>query len=597
MNKAVVAVALAAICLAAGLFRFYREEARLVPAAQLVSPEALLLVEFPDLSATAVRWRETALCDILGEPEVQAFLAKPRLQLEQNKAWAETMQGFARIQPRQAFLAVERVTNPLPSMLGGFAFGGNRGDAEALLAKARAQMQSASPGGKRGEVKYREFQIETFSDKGITLAGCFARNWYFVANDLDLLKSTLDRLTGKTLTHLAATTAYRESLAPLPPNPDFRLFTQPGALSEKLLTHLNAAGQPFDFQDSAALRKMQAVALATRLEGQRIRDALYLYEPQAALRPVLSGKTLELTTPDTLFYGAMSPQFASEMPQRRPSKAIPGVEPLRALFAALAPPAATLSQFNAAFGPEHALLMDWPTGVEQPNLFLALEVRRPEEARKFMESVFRAWNRADNAGVCFWTLTLDSPAAPQFHPTVALTAHHAMAALNLETLKPFAANATSSGSGALPRSPAFLGAMSTVTPPQTALAYLDAQPVFERLYALLRPAVLLWGLSDPEVSKNVDFGKLPSSRVFSRHLSPLCLSASQTGRGLLVETTGPVTFIQMAAGIAAMTGAVLQPPLAPVPLAPGRGFPEEMAPFPPAKPLSTAPNEPSEAPE
>ncbi len=514
-----------------------------------------------------MRWKETALCAIYHEPQVQAFLAQPLAALQKNDAWAGTLRSLAQIQPKQAFLAVASVTNNLPRAVAGLAFSGRRAEVERLLSQAREQARIASPNGKWEHLPYLAFSIETFSDNGITLAGCFARNWYFVANDVDLLKATLDRFSGKTVTALESAPAYRQSLEVLPPYADFRLFTQPGVISDRLLTRLNASLDP---QESAALRKIRAVALSTRMEGQRMRGSLFLYQPETATRPVLNGQTLGLTTANTLFYAAMAPLISDEIPQRGAPQVFPGLIPMKILLATLNSPPATLGQFKTAFGPEHAFLLDWPASETQPNVFLVSEIRDPAEARRFMESVFHAWNRADTEGVSFWTLTMDDPAMAQFHPTVALTAHHLLVGLSPESLKPFASNLVHplQGTGAtLEQSPAFQGAMATVSKPQVGIAYLDAQPFFERVYGLLRPCAMLWGNGIEGLHGVVDFSKLPVSSVIAHHLTPICLSVVQTRSGILLESTGPVSFLELGEGMGvgalclALPGLEKKPPL------------------------------------
>ena len=584
MKRTLVAVALAAACLAAGGVLWWRAQERAVCAAQLVPAETLLLAEFPDLPATAMRWNETDLCAMLREPQVQAFLARPLAALQKEDLWAGTLRSVAQVKPRQAFLAVASVTNNLPRAVGGFAFAGRRAEVERLVAQARAQARSASPNGRLERLRYRAFTIETFSDNGITLAGCFAKNWYFLANDVDLLKTTLDRFSGNTVTALERAAAYRQSQALLPPHADFQVFTQPGVISERLLTRLQASGQGFDSQENTALRKIRAVALSTRLEGRRMRGSLFLYQPEAALRPVLNGKTLSLTTRNTLFYASMASLIPDEIPQHGTPRAFPGLIPMRTLLAALNPPPATLSQFKTAFGPEHAVLLDWPADAAQPNVFLAGEIRDPAGARRFMESVFHAWSRADAEGISFWTLTMDAPGMAQFHPTVALTAHYFLAGLSPESLKPFALSAahpTRTGA-TLEQSPAFQAGMATLPKPEIAVAYLDAKPLFERVYGWLRPLAMSLGNDTENSGATVDFSKLPPASAIANHLSPLCLSAVQAPAGILLESTGPVSFLELGEGMGGAALLLAMPELQEKPSALRKESPPSL----PAAPLS-----------
>ena len=564
----------AALCLLTGLALWHWVGARNLPAARLVPAETLLLADFPDLPTTALRWKKTALSAILAEPEVQEFLAQPRARLQAHQAWGGAMESLVRIRPRRGFFAVANIVNNMPRAVAGFTFGGQRGEVEKLIAKARVQAQTASPQGKLEHLQYGRFQIETFSDKGVVVAGCFARDWYFLANDVDLLKATLDRLSGKTLTALASVTAYRESQSLLPSHPDFRLFTQPGVISDKLLAQGNAPGQP---PGTSRLRKLRALALASRFEGRRLRDTLFFYEPEALARPLLNGQTLGLTNTNTLFYAAMAPMLEDEARRQSESQNFPGGAPLRALFAALNSSPATWAQFKVAFGPEHAVLLDWAQDAPRPSLFFALEVRDPAEARRFVESVFRAWNRADAEGVSFWTLTMDDPTMAQFHPTVALTSHHLLAGLSPESLKLLASHATETpgGGATLAQSPAFEGAMATLPKPQTGIAYLDAKPLFEHIYGPLRPALMLWGGAFASFGGTVDFSKLPTVGCIARHLEPIGLSASQTGSGILMESTGPVSFLELGTALGATGFFVVLPALQPkTPGLPGKSAPQ-----------------------
>ncbi len=524
-----------------------------VAAARLVPAETLLLAEWPDLPGSALRWRHTALAGIVREPEVQAFLGKPLARLGQNAGWARAIGSLARLQPRSAFLAVATITENMPHAVFGINYAGKRQEAEALIAEGRAQVQAASPDGKLLREPYGKLQIESYSDNGITIAVCVTHHSIFVANDRELLKSVLDHASGQMLVALNSSRAYRKSVKQLPRHPDFRLFVQPNPYSDKLLAGLV---QPV----ASGPGKIEAMALGLRFEGANLRERLFILQNTATPHPRLSYKTLGLTTPRTLFYGAMAP-LLSEGSVQDPGVP-PSGHPMRVLFSALsATPPATFSEFKSAFGPEHALLLDWPQTQSQPNLFLALEVRNPAQARKFVETAFRAWTRADAAGVSFWINNGNLP----IHPAVALTERHFLAGLSPESLAPFASSAAHlpTQEGTLAQSPAYLKAMSAVGKPSIGMAYLDARPFFERFYGWLRPVIIFWGsLKMGEIS---DFSNLPLPETIGRHLTPISLSATQSGPGILLESTGPITFLEVSAGLGVVGGAMILPRLQVVP--------------------------------
>lgn len=562
MKKTVPALVLTALCTIAGGVLWHERNSAEITAAQLAPAEALLHAELPDIPATLLRWKETSVHQILQEPEVRAFLA--RAAAEFHGDWAGTLRQWERIRPRKAFLSVAALTNNMPHAVAGFAFDGDPKELQPWIAKALIRAQNTSPQGQVKSLRYRHFHIDAFSDRGITLAGCFAGNWYFVANDLELLQSTLDRYSGKRYTALAITNAYRQSQAALPPQADFRLFAQPAAISNKLLAHASADAPPIASAPAApSIWRTAAAALATRLEGPHLHDTLVLCQPPSAHqpRPSLNGKTLGLTTPSTLFYGSLAPRPGALPQGEADPKALPGGTLIPTLLAALTPVAdESLTRYQTIFGPEHALLLDWPEGTSLPHLFLASEIRDPARARHFTETLLRTWTRADSDGVSIWTQT-SNPSA-NFHPAVALTQRHLLAGLSSESLKPFATHASQPpqpNEPTLARSPAYQTAMAGIAPPEIAIAYLDTPAFFDRLYTALRPAALLWGPMLAPLNRYADFTQLPSSAAISRHLTPICLTARSTVNGLVVETAGPVSFVEVGAALGAAAFYTLLP--------------------------------------
>ena len=150
------------------------------------------------------------------------------------------------------------------------------------------------------------------------------------------------------------------------------------------------------------------------------------------------------------------------------------------------------------------------------------------------------------------------------HPAVALAGGHLVAGLSSESLKPFALRAftsPASGKATLEHSPDFRASLGPLARPETGLAYLDAAAFFERLYGSLRPALLLWGTTVPWLGQYADFSQLPSAQTVSRHLSPIGLTVRQTGEGVIVDTAGPVSFVEVGAGLGAAAFYALLPAL------------------------------------
>ncbi len=552
LGTAVLAVLLAAE--AAALLWNQKKAARW-NVAELVPPETVLLAECPDLPATALRWKETALHEILAEPELRAFLRAP----SGNGSAAELARAdWKAIRPRQAFLAVTSFAENRPLAVAGLAFDGERGDLEPVIARAMIGAQNASPRGQMKRQNYRGCSIIVFTDHGITVAGCFARRWYFAANDVELLKATLDRFLDRGHASLALSPKYQagklwgaETTAA-----DFRLFAQPSKASSRLLTALEK-----DSVITLPRFQFETASLAVRFEKRSIHDTLWLRRRPGSARPRLDGRTLALTTPATVLYGAMAPQFETWF-SASGSSGQPGQGRLIPMLLAGLPQGggSLLVQFQAAFGPEHALILDWPPADSQPGFFLASEIRDQAQAHRLMGTLFRAWDHAEGEGLLLWSFPMAQPS--MLHPAVALAGGHGIAGFSSESLKPFAARAfatSASGTGNLDRSPAFRASLAPLASPETGLAYLDAANLFERLYGALRPFALLWGPSVPWLDRYADFGRMPTAGAVSRHLSPIGLTVRQTQEGVVVDTAGPVSFVEIGTGLGAAAFYALLP--------------------------------------
>ena len=568
MKKALVFIAvLAGVGLAAGLFVFKDKVAvRQLSAAEFLPQETLLFAELPDFRATGIRWRETALSKIAGEPEVQAFLERPRSKIPKNSTWDDVVARLRKADARQVFAAVTAISDNMPRMIAGFSFGGDRKEVEALVAKARAQAQSNSPTGKSELIRHGDLEIETFTVKEITIAGAFASDWYFVANNVELLKSTLDRFGGKAQGALSQAEPYRNATAHMPLNPDARLFIQPATLFDKVVMLSAVSGNPIDPQQAAEMRNIQAVCGGVRLEGERIRDTFFVLQPKGARHPALSGSTLSVTTPDTILYYAFAPLIPDRIPMVDLTALASLSNELRNVAETLGGSTATLTKVKEAFGPEYAFYSDWPAQSGQPTLGLAVQVRDAKLARQFADAVFAGWKQESGADVSTWSAPAN--AGLPWVPAVALTNKYFLASLNAEALQKSIAQ-SKAGGATLEKSTTYTGALATVTKPETTLAYLDTKALFERVYDVLRPMAFLGANLIPHAAEYVDFGKLPATQTISKHLQPIILSGAQLKDGVLFESTGPVSVYEAGLGLLAVGGAVAIPMMKGKPLLPG----------------------------
>ncbi len=599
MKKArLILIALLALA-AVGWFVFQKTIGAHVPAALLVPGETVLFVDVPNLPRTALRWPQTGLAKILAEPEMQKFLEKARAEGGPVKALEEKLAQVLRLMPREVFVAVTSIEGTTPKWIAGFAFIGRKKDAVALLAEPRAEWKKGYPAGKSDLATHAGTEVETFAyGEGAVLAEAFRGEWYLVSDDVALLNATLDAaaLPQGAADALGAREVFKKAVAPLPAEGDTLVFAQLGSLTERLTSLLVASGQAPDPQQLADLKRMQAVAWGTKMEGEQIRDTIYLLAPGGAKEPALALHALGLQTADTFLSYVLKLPEKIELPDS--AGLVGGYLPMLApMEKALAAKGLTWADLGKAFGPELGVVADWSQTEAQPSVSLGLDVRDAVKARAFVE-VFTGeasgtppWGHAEKDGVTLFQGPEGEGLLP-IAPVLALGEKFLVFGLNADGV----VSAVARWQQAPPRA----WTISAVSAPTSGFGELDTKTLFERSYGTLRPLLAMSLAFNADAGKYLDAGKLPGTETISRHLTPSIYSQSTTPDGTLVQSVGTLTFNQVL--IAAIGGGIyaafpmleetlnsglkLDPTLLPTaqPPASAPTEPEPAAPAPPAQP-------------
>lgn len=567
MKKAILGIVVLLLIGGAVFFVYQKHPAPLGGgmADTLAPGDTVALLDLTDVPRTKVRWKETALFKIAHEPEVQAFLEKPKTKIPRNPEIQEKWERAQKIEPKEAFVAFTSVMDKTPKFVAGFDYKGKREDVEALLADVKTRAKSAFPSAKWDITKYETVEIETFQQGELLVAAAFKDRWYFVSDDLDLLKSTLDRLDGKNPGKdiLRDNAAYKASLAKLPPDSDAIIFVQAQSLMERLATLITASNPNVDPKQLDELKKIEAIAGGMKLDGEKIRDAIYVLKPGGGKQPSMARNSLAFTSPETLFYyaAALQLQQAPKLPDASlDTTGILGA--LDALRQAIGKRGLMFEDFKSAFGPELGAVMDWPALAMQPGLLLTLDVKDAAKAQKFVEALtdgaagFHAWEKQEIEGAQLYSLPLEAPGLAAVSPVLALTDKTLLFGLDLNSVKN-AVKRARSGEPRLDKNPAFQSAGNLVAKPSAAFGYIDSKVLFEKVYGIVIPTLKMMALFNPHASDYADLGKLPAAEVISRHLSPIVYSQSSDDSGVLVESMGPVTFNQAAFVVAAGVGATV----------------------------------------
>ena len=550
--KKVIPAVIVLVAIAAVAFVFFkRAVVHHVKATELVPAETIFFAQLPDLRRTAERWPKTALAQIGEEPEVKAFLAKPRATAPQMKLWDEKIAQLYRVAPGEAFIAVTSIEGNEPRFIAGFSFSGRKADVNALLAEPRAEMKSNWPAGKSDVTMQGRTEIETFTYQDTTIGEAFVEDWYFVSNDMELLRHTIDIAEqGLGAKGIGASDLYRKSTARLPADGEVVVFAQLGNITDRIVSLLTASGQAPDPKQLAEIKKYQAIAWGTKFENALMRDTLFILSPGGTAEPPLAQRTLALSDPNTfLVYSSALPGDDRYCRIPRWACSARCCPAYGAFEKGLADKGLKLSDFNQAFGPEFGLLVDWGQGAPQPSTLLAMDVQDAALAKRFADAFTgdspgsAPWGREDKDGSTIY----QSPPAQglfSFSPTVALTDHFLVIGFSQPEVLAGLAQ-VKGGKAAIAASPAFAEATKAVGTPTSGFGYLDLKALVERSYGTMRPFLAMTLAFAPDSAKYVDAGKLPGTDAISKHLSPAVYSQSVTADGTLVESVGPLTFNQV----------------------------------------------------
>jgi hypothetical protein len=565
MKKYLIPLILVAAAVAA-IFLFRKE---LLPGSRshvpaLVPAETVLFLHLPDLDETRLRWRRTAFYKIRHEPEVEAFVKESVLNVRRKLAEDGNLDRLLRLNPREAFVALTEVNDKVPTFVAGFGFAGNATDVESALAPIKDAMHRTYPAGKSDILKYQTDQIETFTAENLVLATVFKRQWYFISNNLDLLKATIDRCDGRAQgASLGGDADFQLCVSKMPRQYDTLAFAKTRTLIDRISGVFEATGQKASAQQMAELKKIKAVAASTRLEDQKMRDRIFVLQSDVPKAETLAREALAFSSADTiLFYSSLLKQRAGmELPD--PALDTSGVlRYLQSLSEGLKKEGLSIADFHKAFGPEASVLVDWGAGTPSPAPLLVLDIKEPETAARFVNYLASgragggSWMRQEVGGYpCY---TLPASQAVWVAPALVITDKFLICGLDLPAVRA-ALRRVKSGDHRIDNTAAFRKAAASVIVPTSVFGYVDGKAAFEQIYSTLKPLVMMSAAFLPNTKNYIDIEKMPSVESVSRHLGPIVYSQGSDRDGLLFESTGVVTFSQMVFGTAAGVAAAAVP--------------------------------------
>ncbi|CAN5531843.1 hypothetical protein BH20VER1_BH20VER1_08350 [soil metagenome] len=527
--------------------------------AALLPEETLAVIHLPDLNRTRTQWKTTDLHALWREPAVQDFLQRPLSRNPDALAPARRLAELEPLEVKDAFVALLPFAERNPRLIGGFRFKGEPGDAEKVLGPWRTQLQQQMLNAKSETITHQEHRIEVLTQDGLTQATVYAGDWFFAGNDLAAVQALLDRLDGRQNDHaraLAADEDYKNALRRMPA--DYAAFGY--ARVERIVEQLGRRSSSEAAPKQRPLQQVRSVAAATKFEGGKIRDVLFLAMPPGPETGALTRASLALTTANTFLYISSVVQPPTDLSgPPSPGTAAAGIfSPLNRLFTGFRERGITGAEWNSTFSSEFSLIGDWQPEARIPALLATLPVKDTAQAVEILRRLTAsteeesAWTASEREGVQYFTQAPANPMVP-VAPTIAVSQDLVIAGLDTGSVGAAMQRAglREPGIGGVDR---FETAQRLVPAAKTSFTYIDLGLLYTRLDAAVRPMLIMAAAFMPGIAEWVDLGRLPPVDVVVRHLSPIVMSQSYDGDGYVIASIGPVSIYGAAVGIAATTG-------------------------------------------
>lgn len=524
----------------------------------LLSRETIAFAHLPDLNRTRAQWHQSDIYQLYNEPSVQEFLRKPLARLSKKDSTAQALHEIEQLDPKDAFIAVTKIDNNNPTLVGGFRFRGSRADAEKIIEKWRTNLLAKNPAAKREKLQYEQHQIDLFTVAPFTLATAFTGEWFFAANDLGELKAILYRADHRAQDRqstLEADRIFRAAMAHLPANYAFSFYLQPKAFAEKLASLRAAGGRNVPPDQRPILEQVRNICGASRFDHGKIHDVLFVGMPKLE-DTKLTRSSLTLGTKETFIYLAMLLNLGQKFDALNQAAGTATIAAgWQKTVQAFARTGITAEDWKAAFGVELGALAEWPAAARWPWLFATFPVQDADKAGKIVEALTRVdedsiWNRTEKDGVRYFSMI--SPASLlAISPTIALSNKIMIVGLDPIAVET-AIKRDETGRSELANSADYDKAARSIPAPTNMFAYVDLPLLYSRVDATLRPMLLVSAALLPWLSDYVDLSKLPPSEIITKHVSPIVSSQRYDGDGYVAESIGSITLNQSGIGLVAL---------------------------------------------
>ena len=531
MKKITIGLVIVAILILGGVVLFKRSGGE-SQAAALAPEDTVVFVNIPNIPRTGFRWIGTALAQIAADPEMQAFLELPLKNLKESPTTGEASGVLVGLKPGNIFLAATHPDGQGAQGLLGFQFWGNRKDYDNAVARLRKELPEPDQEVLKDTHNGLEILVTRHGD--ITLYSAAAGRWGFLSTSLDQIKIALDRATGNSpLTSLKTNPRFVKVIAQLPVEPELLFYFEPEKAVDSLLAVGRSVGANQIPSQIEELKSAEAVGGILKIDGRLQRDAIFVLRPSREdSLPKLAHPAMALTSQDTTVFFDFALNFA----------AIPSlVEGLAEAYpraAALVGPLAEAA--TQIYGPECALVANWPDGNMTPTPLLAVTVKDEARSNDFLAQTIGSVPgaiRQDLKGNTVYSF-------PAGYTSLSVAQSNGFLLLGMNPEALLQAGEIKTSGGTLRDAPDFKDAVSAFQSANEAFCYIDTRTVFTRVYNSFVPVIRFGAAMMPDLKKQIDVSKLPKAETIAKHLPPIVLSQKRTTEGTLIESSGPVSMTQ-----------------------------------------------------
>jgi hypothetical protein len=554
MRKFQLLILASAVAAGAIWWGFYRtHHTSSLAVASLLPKETLALIHVPDFNRSRSEWHRTDLYQLWKEPAVQEFLAKPRSKVPTEGRLSQTVEEISALDMRDAFFAVLSIESSAWKWAGGCRTTVDPEKAAKTIDDWKHKLLGTVSDVKHETVEYQGRQIQVDNVGLLNLSSVHAGPWFLIANDIENLKTLIDRADGRIKDPKAALSADEVFLAAskhMPASYSALAYSRVDRFIEELMPTADKTEAAPD--RLAALRQVRSFCAATAFDGGRIRDTLFVGMPKVPDLGNLTRASLPIANKDTFLYAASVLDLRKETEPGWQTPGLGWLSGLQKITGTLSANGITLEEWKNAFGTEVGLVGSWGTNSQWPSLVAAMPVKDAGKANRIVTTITTAktgdiqWTHAEKEGVHYYS---SGPAGQlfSFSPTIGLSDRTLVVGPDSGSVEA-AMKRSATGASELAAARNFQNAESAVPTAQQVFVYVDPALVYARFDTTLRPLLAMGAAFLPAVSDTVDLGKLPPADVITKHLSPIVMSQSYRGDGYVAESVGPVPLYQTVIG-------------------------------------------------